>query len=78
MQVIVYNDNSFSNLRFSLVAFTRTNEMTKADLIHQLGANKPNFAKNYLNPLRDAGFISYTKAKVKLLKVETEVHDFEV
>ena len=53
-------------------------EMTKADLIKDLGANKPNFAKNYLNPLRDAGFIDYSKAQVKLLKVEGASNDFEI
>jgi hypothetical protein len=53
-------------------------EMTKADLIKDLGANRPNFAKNYLNPLIEAGFISCSKAQVKLLKVEDTSNDFEI
>jgi len=53
-------------------------EMTKADLIKDLGANRPNFAKNYLNPLIEADFISCSKAQVKLLKVEGTSNDFEI
>ena len=53
-------------------------EMPKSDLIKLTNANKPNFAKNYLNPLSDAGFISYTKTMVKLLKSATEDNDFVV
>jgi hypothetical protein len=52
--------------------------MIKSELILKLGADKGNFAKNYLKPLLNERFISANKSSVTLIKTEGAADDFEI
>jgi hypothetical protein len=71
-----FGQTQLLSIMFKAVGFF--GEMKKADLIQRLDADSSNFAKNYLNPLRDAGYIEYSKSVVKLLRIEETCNDFDV